>query len=176
MAQDFQLHPQLAADCIQIGHLSLSMLLLLNDARYPWFVLVPRCAPVTEIFELSEDDQRQLWRESAQLSKFIKHAFHADKINIGALGNLVPQLHVHHVARFRNEAASRWFTAPGQTEAVIWGEFYDQVRQVGNGLDRRPAGRRPGRRGHRRRRRRGANQDVEREGPLDEPHELEPRG
>jgi diadenosine tetraphosphate (Ap4A) HIT family hydrolase len=112
MAQDFQLHPQLAADCIQIGHLSLSMLLLLNDARYPWFVLVPRCAPVTEIFELSEDDQRQLWRESAQLSKFIKHAFHADKINIGALGNLVPQLHVHHVARFRNDPA--W---PGP----VWG-------------------------------------------------------
>lgn len=112
MTQDFHLHPQLAADCIQVGHLPLSLLLLLNDARYPWFVLVPRRAAVTEVFELAEADQQQLWRESAQLSKFIKRAFHADKLNIGALGNLVPQLHVHHIARFRNDPA--W---PGP----VWG-------------------------------------------------------
>lgn len=113
MAQDFQLHPQLAADCIQVGHLPLSVLLLLNDARYPWFVLVPRCAAgTTEIFELTEADQQQLWRESAQLAAFMKHAFHADKLNIGALGNLVPQLHVHHIARFRDDPA--W---PGP----VWG-------------------------------------------------------
>ena len=105
MIQDFQLHPQLAADCIQVGRLPLSLLLLFNDARYPWFVLVPQRKAVTEIFELAEDDQRQLWQESAQLSKFMKHAFHAEKLNIGALGNLVPQLHVHHIARYRNDPA-----------------------------------------------------------------------
>jgi len=116
--QDFQLHPQLAADCIQVGRLPLSVLLLFNDARYPWFVLVPRRAAVTEIFELAEADRRQLWSESAQLSKFMKHAFHADKMNIGALGNLVPQLHVHHIARFHHDPA--W---PGP----VWGHSPAEV-------------------------------------------------
>jgi len=108
----FDLHPRLAADCILIGSLPLSLLLLLDDARYPWFVLVPRRPGVQEIFELGEDDQRQLWQESAQLSRFMKQAFHADKLNIGVLGNLVPQLHMHHIARFHTDPA--W---PGP----VWG-------------------------------------------------------
>ncbi len=112
MSETFQLHPQLAADCIRIGSLPLSLLLLLNDARYPWFVLVPQRYGISEIFELTEDDQRQLWHESAQLSRFMKQAFHADKLNIGALGNLIPQLHLHHIARFRTDPA--W---PGP----VWG-------------------------------------------------------
>jgi diadenosine tetraphosphate (Ap4A) HIT family hydrolase len=112
MPETFQLHPQLAADCIRIGRLPLSLLLLLNDARYPWFVLVPQRTGISEIFELTEDDQRQLWHESAELSRFMKQAFHADKLNIGALGNLVPQLHLHHIARFRTDPA--W---PGP----VWG-------------------------------------------------------
>jgi len=112
MPHDFKLHPQLAADCIQVGRLPLSVLLLLNDARYPWFVLVPQRVAVTEVFELSETDQQQLWQESAQLSRFMKSTFHADKLNIGALGNVVAQLHVHHIARFRNDPA--W---PGP----VWG-------------------------------------------------------
>ena len=112
MSESFQLHPQLAADAIRIGHLPLSMLLLLNDARYPWFILVPRRVGITEVFELEPDDQRQLWQESARLSRFIKQAFHADKLNIAALGNLVPQLHLHHIARYRSDPA--W---PGP----VWG-------------------------------------------------------
>ncbi len=112
MNASFQLHPRLAADCIRIGRLPLSELLLLNDARYPWFVLVPRRDGVHEVFELSEQDQRQLWQESAQLSRFMQQAFQADKLNIGVLGNLVAQLHVHHIARYHRDPA--W---PGP----VWG-------------------------------------------------------
>ena len=112
MTDRFELHTRLAADCIRVGRLPLSMLLLLNDLRYPWFVLVPRRAGITEIFQLSEADQHQLWRESAKLARNLKQSFHADKINIGALGNLVPQLHIHHIARFSSDPA--W---PGP----VWG-------------------------------------------------------
>lgn len=117
MNETFQLHPRLAADCILIGRLPLSQLLLMDDARYPWFVLVPRRLNVSEIYELDDDDQRLLWQESAQLSRFMKQAFHADKLNVGVLGNLVPQLHMHHVARFRTDPA--W---PGP----VWGHSEPQ--------------------------------------------------
>ncbi|HHJ17327.1 MAG TPA: HIT domain-containing protein [Gammaproteobacteria bacterium] len=112
MTSSFELDPRLAADCIRVGRLPLSLLLLLNDARYPWFVLVPQRSDVSEVFQLSDDDQQQLWRESAQLARHLMQGFHADKINIGALGNLVPQLHVHHIARFSTDPA--W---PGP----VWG-------------------------------------------------------
>ncbi len=108
----FELHPRLAADCTVVGDLPLSRLLLLNDARYSWFVLVPRRAGITEVFELEESEQWQLWRESARLSRYLKEVCGAHKINIGALGNLVPQLHVHHIARFVDDPA--W---PGP----VWG-------------------------------------------------------
>jgi len=112
MSASFELDSRLAADCIRVGRLPLSLLLLLNDARYPWFVLVPQRSGVSEVFQLSDDDQQQLWRESAQLARHLMQGFHADKINIGALGNLVPQLHVHHIARFSTDPA--W---PGP----VWG-------------------------------------------------------
>ena len=82
MTGEFVLHERLAADCIRIGRLPLSLLLLLDDARYPWFLLVPQRAGFTEVFELPAADQQQLWRESAQLSQHMKQAFHADKMNI----------------------------------------------------------------------------------------------
>lgn len=112
MTRDFKLHPRLEADCIQVGVLPVSQLLLLNDARYAWFILVPERAGVSEVYELDEADQQQLWRESARVSRYLKEVCGADKINIGALGNLVPQLHVHHVARFVGDPA--W---PGP----VWG-------------------------------------------------------
>lgn len=99
----FQLHPQLDADSVTIGDFPLSQLLLINDANYPWFVLVPRKVDITEIYQLSEQDQAQLTRESALLSQLITEQFSADKINIAALGNMVPQLHIHHVVRFKND-------------------------------------------------------------------------
>lgn len=123
MDNEFQLNARLAADCIKIGRLPLSLLLLLNDARYPWFVLVPQRTGISEIFELSVADQQQLCRESVQLSQHMKQAFHADKMNTGALGNLVSQLHIHHIARFSSDPA--W---PGP----VWGhsepEAYDKLR------------------------------------------------
>ena len=112
MTAGFELHTRLAADCIRVGRLPLSMLLLMDDARYPWFVLVPQRSGISEVFQLPEADQCQLWRESAVLARNLMQSFHADKINIGALGNLVPQLHIHHIARFSSDPA--W---PGP----VWG-------------------------------------------------------
>lgn len=101
----FALHPRLAADTIALGDFPLCRLLLMNDAQYPWFVLVPRRAGVREIYELSEDEQQCLLRESAALSRAAMTAFSGEKLNVAALGNLVPQLHVHHVVRYARDAA-----------------------------------------------------------------------
>lgn len=101
----FELHPQLRHDCRVIGRFPLCQLLLLNDARFPWYVLVPERENVTEIYMLSESERSQLWRESNQLSECIVQLFRPDKLNIAALGNVVPQLHVHHIARYTRDAA-----------------------------------------------------------------------
>jgi diadenosine tetraphosphate (Ap4A) HIT family hydrolase len=100
-----ELHPQLEKDCLMIGHFPLCRLLLMLDVNYPWFVLVPDREGITEIHQLTEEDQQQLMRESSYLAKVLEQEFQADKINIAALGNMVPQLHIHHVARYRNDAA-----------------------------------------------------------------------
>jgi len=99
------LHPQLEKDCFVVGHFPLSVLLLMNDANYPWFILVPQCENITEIHQLSEADQQQLMSESSQLAACIEKEFNADKINIAALGNVVPQLHVHHIVRYKSDPA-----------------------------------------------------------------------
>jgi diadenosine tetraphosphate (Ap4A) HIT family hydrolase len=127
MTAGFELHTRLAADCIRVGRLQLSILLLMNDARYPWFILVPQRSGITEVFELPEADQIQLWRESARLSRNLMQSFHADKINIGALGNLVPQLHIHHIARFTSDPA--W---PGP----VWGHS-EPLRYEKHGISER---------------------------------------
>lgn len=110
---NFELHLRLAADCLVVGDLPLSRLLLMNDRQYPWCILVPRRAGAREIYLLTEADQQQLWRESAQLSAALMELFRGDKLNIGALGNMVPQLHVHHIVRHTTDAA--W---PGP----VWGK------------------------------------------------------
>jgi diadenosine tetraphosphate (Ap4A) HIT family hydrolase len=107
-----ELHPQLQKDCLLIGRFALCQLLLMRDANYPWFILVPDREGISEIFELSEEDQGQLLRESSQLAAILAERFRADKLNIAALGNLVPQLHIHHVVRYREDAA--W-------PAPVWG-------------------------------------------------------
>ena len=109
---DFSLHPRLADDCVELGDLDLCRLLLLNDCRFHWCLLVPRQANLTEIYQLSDTDQLQLARESSRLSRFLAEHFSADKMNMGALGNLVPQLHIHHIVRYRDDPA--W---PGP----VWG-------------------------------------------------------
>ena len=101
----FELHPRLAQDTLVIGDFALSRLLLMNDAHYPWFILVPRRAGIREIYELSAEDQVQLLRESSQLAKVLSRIFEADKINLAALGNMVPQLHIHHIVRYRTDPA-----------------------------------------------------------------------
>lgn len=101
----FELHPQLQQDCFGIGRFALCRLLLMNDSRYPWFILVPERHGITETFQLSEVDQWLLWQESSQLARGLAKEFVADKMNIAAIGNLVPQLHVHHVVRHHHDPA-----------------------------------------------------------------------
>ncbi len=101
----FELHPRLTQDTLVIGDFPLSRLLLMNDANYPWFILVPRRAEIREIFELEQRDQRQLLDESSHLSQILNKIFQADKLNIAALGNMVPQLHIHHIVRYQNDQA-----------------------------------------------------------------------
>lgn len=110
--QEFILHSQLEADCHLVGDLPLSRVLLLDDRRYPWVILVPRRVAVREIFELGMADRAALLDESCRLGEFLMRTFGGDKLNIGALGNLVPQLHLHHVVRRLGDPA--W---PGP----VWG-------------------------------------------------------
>lgn len=76
----------------------------MKDANYPWFILVPDRDNISEVFQLSDEDQRQLAIESSRLSEAINKSFKADKINIAALGNIVPQLHIHHIVRYTTDA------------------------------------------------------------------------
>jgi diadenosine tetraphosphate (Ap4A) HIT family hydrolase len=108
----FVLHERLAADTVRLLSLPLCELLLMNDARYPWCILVPRVAGATEIIDLSVADQTQLQRESVALQHALRDLYRPDKLNVAMLGNVVPQLHVHHLARFRSDAT--W-------PAPVWG-------------------------------------------------------
>lgn len=99
------LHPQLAKDTTNIGDLPLSRVLAINDANYPWLLLVPRRPLVSEIIDLDEVEQAQLWTEIARAGRALKAIAECDKLNIAALGNVVPQLHVHVIARRRGDAA-----------------------------------------------------------------------
>ncbi len=108
----FRLHPRLAADTLPIGDLPLCRALLLNDSRFPWLVLVPRRENAVEIHDLAPDDRMALIEEIARAGAALKKICGAEKINTGALGNIVSQLHIHVVARFAADAA--W---PGP----VWG-------------------------------------------------------
>ncbi len=110
----FILPPQLAADCLQVGQLRLSRILLMNDRQFPWYILVPERQDVTEIYRLSQNDQMQLWRESALLAEMITQIHQPDTLNIATIGNIVPQLHMHHIARYKTDKA--W-------PAPVWGKF-----------------------------------------------------
>lgn len=109
---DFVLHERLAADAVFVTNWPLTRVLLMNDARFSWLILVPRRTDVTELFQLSQKERQELMEEIAQASKKLKAITGAAKINVGALGNMVPQLHVHVVARNPDDAA--W---PGP----VWG-------------------------------------------------------
>jgi diadenosine tetraphosphate (Ap4A) HIT family hydrolase len=108
----FELDPRLAADTTVLGDFALSRVLLMNDSRYPWVILVPRQANLAEIYQLSKTDQQQLLKESSFVAEAMANNFSADKMNVAALGNVVKQLHIHHVARFN--ADESW-------PAPVWG-------------------------------------------------------
>ncbi len=109
---EFELDGRIARDSDLIATLDLCQLRIQNDSRWPWLVTVPQRADMTEIFELSEADQAHLSAEVNQVSAALKATTGATKINVGALGNIVRQLHVHVIARFEGDA--NW---PGP----IWG-------------------------------------------------------
>jgi diadenosine tetraphosphate (Ap4A) HIT family hydrolase len=121
-----EIHERLQQDCLVMGRFPLCHLLLVRDANYPWFILVPDREDITEIYQLDTDDQQQLTWESAQLAAALVEQFQADKLNIAAIGNLVPQLHVHHVVRYRTDPAwpaPVWGAVPAipYTEATLAG-------------------------------------------------------
>ncbi len=125
---DFSLDARLNNDCITLGDFPLCRLLLMNDSQYPWLILVPRRAGATEIYHLSKEDQQQLMIESSEVSETLADAFGARKINMGMLGNIVSQLHVHHIVRQESDPA--W---PGP----VWGKVpaipytAEQLEEVG---------------------------------------------
>jgi diadenosine tetraphosphate (Ap4A) HIT family hydrolase len=104
-AAGWTLHHQLERDTLPVGDLPLSRVLLINDANYPWILLVPRRPNVVEIVDLDFVEQAQLMNEIAHASRTLLGITGCDKINVAALGNVVPQLHVHVIARSRNDAA-----------------------------------------------------------------------
>jgi diadenosine tetraphosphate (Ap4A) HIT family hydrolase len=109
---EFQLHPTLADDTIEVARWPLCRVLLMNDSRYPWLILVPARAAMKEIHDLDAADQSLLMSEIDRASRVLSDLFTPDKINVGALGNIVQQLHIHVVARF--ETDDSW---PGP----VWG-------------------------------------------------------
>src|SRR5690606_9601200 len=101
----FTLDQRLRDDSHLIGRFPLSLLLLSKDASYPWLILVPEREDVFELFHLGREDRVQLMRESCHLADVMTSVLDADKINVAALGNVVPQLHLHHVARYKDDPA-----------------------------------------------------------------------
>lgn len=99
------LHPQLERDCVHLGDLPLARVLMNHDANYPWLILVPRRPDLVEILDLDDATQAQLMGEITRVARALRDVTACHKLNIAALGNAVPQLHVHVIARFRHDAA-----------------------------------------------------------------------
>jgi diadenosine tetraphosphate (Ap4A) HIT family hydrolase len=117
----FALHPTLARDTVEVARLPLCRLLLMDDRRFPWLILVPERDGAREIHDLAPADRAELVEEIARVSEVLTNLFRPDKVNVGALGNVVPQLHVHVVARFAADSA---WPGPvwGSGAAVPYGE------------------------------------------------------
>jgi diadenosine tetraphosphate (Ap4A) HIT family hydrolase len=131
MESPWSLHPQLAADTVPVRDLPLCAALLNDDANYPWLILVPRRANIVEIVDLTEDDRAQLMREIALASRALKAVTACHKLNVAALGNAVPQLHVHVIARQTTDAAwphPVWGRVPRKPhEAAARAHFVDML-------------------------------------------------
>lgn len=113
MTEGFKLHPKLAADTIPIGETELCDVLLMNDARFPWVILVPKRPDLRELYELEAADQIMLTGETSHIAQTMQEAYGADKTNVAALGNQVPQLHIHIIMRTSDDAA--W-------PSPVWGQ------------------------------------------------------
>jgi len=109
----FKLHPDLTRDGIHMGDFSLCRVLLINDSHYPWFVLVPQIDGLKDTTDLNPDDYAQMWNESRKFGIGIMDVFEGEKLNVAALGNMTPQLHIHHIVRYANDPA--W-------PSPIWGK------------------------------------------------------
>ena len=134
MTAGFELHPDLARDGIEVGRLRLSRLLLMNEARWPWLILVPQHSGLRDFHDLDPMDQYRLCDEITACSSALQQLYKAHKINVAALGNMTPQLHVHVIARFRDDAAwpkPIWGLLPPEpySEAAQEARLYE-LRQV----------------------------------------------
>jgi diadenosine tetraphosphate (Ap4A) HIT family hydrolase len=129
----WSLHPQLARDTQTLGDLPLSRLLVVNDANWPWLLLVPRRIGVSEIIDLDEVEQAQLMTEITRAARSMKTATGCDKLNMAALGNVVPQLHVHVIARREGDAGwprPVWGAAPAMAyEKHALEQFMESLRK-----------------------------------------------
>ena len=101
----FDIHEKLAADCERIGDLPLCTVLLMRDHRFPWTILVPRIDGLRDFHDLPRDQALALFDEIDAVSRVLVSAFEAEKINVAALGNQVPQLHVHVIGRYASDVA-----------------------------------------------------------------------
>ena len=132
----FTLHPTLARDTVEVARLPLCRVLLMKDRRFPWLILVPERESVREIHELPPADRQALIEEIARASEVLTRLFQPDKLNIGALGNIVPQLHVHLVARTTTDPAwpgPVWGSGPA--EAYTAGELEEVRGRIAEGFE-----------------------------------------
>lgn len=120
----WKLHPQLLADSIPVTELPICAVRLLDDARFPWILLIPRIAGLTQWLDIPQDIAHQVLDEVNEAQQILQQIFTPIRINVAAIGNRVDQLHIHCVARFSNDAA--W-------PDVVWGHG---TRQPYNPLDR----------------------------------------
>ena len=136
MDSNWSLHPQLKRDTVNLGDLPLSRVLVNDDANYPWLILVPRRPNLVEVIDLDEGAQAQLMREITRVARALREITTSHKLNIAALGNVVPQLHVHVIARFQHDAAwpnPVWNVAPRRAYAqqelkAFTGQLREQLR------------------------------------------------
>ena len=128
----FSLHPQLEKDCFFIEDWPVSRLVMMDDSRFPWFILVPRIPGARELVDLPETEQIRVLSEINWLSKAMQRAFKPMKLNIAALGNMVPQLHIHVIARFEEDAA--WpkpvWSAEGKADAYTKDKKIDIIQNL----------------------------------------------
>ena len=137
----FQLAPELTRDCVTVCDLDLCRVLLMNDSQYPWVILVPMLPQVTEIHNLSSEERSLFWEESDCVSRAMSALFNPYKMNVAVLGNMVPQLHLHHIARYTDDAAwpkPVWGVnpaipySPSESEEIVQ-KLRDQINKESEG-------------------------------------------